>query len=282
MKRISLCSERLVAALPGGEALICWRIFKPQRRRILRTELVSKVNKQGKIVQEIYNCTGCYLTGLLVLGKDIFIIHGNGTLLQLSLGNWNLLRIYQINNMGGRILHTGSLASDPSMIPDQDQLLLADSRLYEVFTYRLSTKKKVVRHRWPNVGPPFYGYPRTVSYGFYNNTVFFIVSSCYGGNLGNKVMIYDSEWNHVRSFGGNGSRDGRFNGPRAAIVSSDNTIIIADYHNNRLSEFTMKGQFVRQILDSDDGITIPQALSFWFPHLWVIHSNDRVCRYKYE
>ena len=101
--------------------------------------------------------------------------------------------------MGGRILHTGSLASDPSIIPDLDQLLLADSTSYEVFTYRLSTRKKTIRKKSPRLGPPFYGYPRTVSYGFYNNTVFFIVSLCYGGNLGNKIIIYDSEWNHVRS-----------------------------------------------------------------------------------
>ena len=282
MERIMPCSPQTVAALRGGEALICWQTIKRQRRRNLQTQFVSKVSNQGKKVLEIYNCTGCYITGLLVLGEDIFIIHNNGTVLQLRLEYWDLLRTYQINNTGGRILHTGSLASDPSMIPDQDQLLLTDSRLYEVFTYRLSTRKKVVRHRWPNVGPPFYGYPRTVSYGFYNNTVFVIVSSCYGGNLGNKIIIYDSEWNHVRSFGGFGTRKGQFNGPYAAIVSSDNTIIVADYHNNRLSEFTMEGQFVRQILDSDDGITKPAALSFWFPHLWIIHGGDKLYRYKYE
>ena len=167
MERIKPCSPQTVAALPGGEALICWRTIKRQRRRHLQTHLVSKVSNQGKKVQEIYNCTGCYITGLLILGEYIFIIHDNGTVLQLSLENWKLLIIYQINNTGGRILHTGSLASDPSMIPDHYQLFLADNKLYQVFTYRLSTGKKVIRDRWPNVGPPFYGYPRTVSYGFY-------------------------------------------------------------------------------------------------------------------
>ena len=281
MRRIMPCATPLLAALPAGEALICRKTIKQKRRRILIKQWVSKISKQGLKVLDIYNCTGCDITGLLVLSEDIFIIHGNGTLLQLSLENWKLLKIYQIKNKSGRILHTGSLASDPSMIPDQDQLLLADSRLYEVFTYKLATRKKMIRIKSPIYGPPFYGYPRTVSYGFYNNTVFFIVSLCYGGNLGNKVIIYDSEWNHVRSFGGNGTRDGQFNGPHAAIVSSDNTIIVADHWNNRLSEFTMEGQFIRQILDSSDGITKPAALSFWFPHLWVIHSGDSLYRYKY-
>ena len=282
MKRIMPCSSGLVAALPAGEVLICRIAVEQKSRRSLIRRWVSKISNQGLKGLDIYNCTGCYITGLLVLGEDIFIIHSNGTVLQFSLGNWKLLRIYQINNMGGRFLHTGSLSSDPSMIPDQDQLLLADSSSYEVFTYRLSTRKKIIRKKSPRLGPPFYGYPRTVSYGFYNNTVFFIVSLCYGGNLGNKIIIYDSEWNHVRSFGGNGTRDGQFIGPHGAIVSSDNTIIVADYHNNRLSEFTMEGQFVRQILDRSDGITKPAALSFWFPHLWVIHSGDSLYRYKYE
>ena len=268
-----------LAALPGGEALVCWQKHERLPRRILRIQGVSKINNQGQKVLDIYNCTGCTITGLLVLGEDIFIIHNNGTLLQLSIKNWKILKIYQIKNKGGNIHHRGSLASDPSMIPDQDQLLLADSRLYEVFTYRLSTKEKKIRHKWKHI----YGRPHTVSYGFYNNSILFIVCVCYGDpNLGNKVIIYDSEWNHVSSFGGTGSKDGQLSGPYAAIVSSDNTIIVADYHNNRLSEFTMKGQFVRQTLDSDDGITKPNAVSFWFPHLWVIHSINTLQRYKYE
>ena len=259
-----------------GEFMIAYITKITKWRKLYQ---VSKVDAKGQRVQVFYNCTECYITGLLILGKDVFIIHYNGTVLQFSIKDGTFIQIYYIDFNGSinhRIIHTGSLSSNPSMIPDHDLLLLADTNQNTVFTYRLSTRKKIIRLRNINANP------KSVSYMFCNNSaVFYILCVTNGGEKGNVIVIYDSEWTFVRSFSGLGTSDGKLQSPQAAIVSPDNTIIVADYHNNRLSEFTMEGLFVRQILDSDDGITKPEALSFWFPNLWVIHSGGKLYGYKY-
>ena len=280
--QLSKAKIRRVAALHGAKAVICFTTkitkWSPSDKRKIRADLhqVSKIDDQGHRVQELYNCTGCYISGLLVLGEYVFVIHQNGTVHQIGIEDGTLLQVYQIpDSLYGLVLHTGSLSSNPSLIPDQDQLLLADSNKRTVFTYRLSTRKKSVRIR--NISAN----PSSVSYSFYNNSVFYVVCESTGGLYGNKVSVYDSGWKFLRYVGGHGTRNGQFNTPKSAIVSSDNTIIVADYVNNRLSEFTMEGEFVRQILDSSDGITKPEALSFWSPHLWVVHSDGRLYRYNY-
>ena len=268
-----------VAALSGAQAVVSykpWLIkwsdrFKMNIKHHLRPQ-VSKIDNQGHLAQDLYNSTTA-ITGLLALGEKIFIIHYNGTLLELSLEDGHLLQVYHVPVIkGGHIFHSGSLSADPSMIPDHDQLLLTDKNNHEVFTYKLSTREKMSRIRKTE------GQLISVSYLFYKNTEFYIVCGYLGDHT---VSIYNSTWNLVRTVGSYGTSDGRFNQPHAAIVSPDNTIIVADYNNNRLSEFTITGVFVRQILDSSDGIIKPEALSFWSPYLWVVHSEGRLYRYNY-
>ena len=268
-----------VAALSGAGAVVSykpyvikWSYYLKMKRKYYLSPRVSKIDSRGHLVQELYNCTAD-ITGLLVLHEKIYIIHYNGTLLELSLEDGHLLQVYHVPVIkGGGIFHSGSLSVDPSMMPDQDQLLLTDKNKNEVFTYKLSTREKVSRIRKTR------GQFISVSYLFYNKTVFYIVCGYLGDHT---VSIYNSTWNLVRTVGSYGTSNGRFNQPHAAIVSPDNTIIVADYNNNRLSEFTITGVFVRQILDSSDGIIKPKALSFWSPYLWVVHSEGRLYRYNY-
>ena len=267
-----------VAALKGASAVIHYEKSKMKwslkyRKRLKQIiHQVSKIDNRGEKEQKMYNCTWCSITGLIILGEDIFIIIRNRTwaLLQIRLVDGKLLQVHPLKvSMQSYIVHTGSLSSDPARIPDNDQLLLVDKITNEVLTYRWSTRKKLTRVR------NLYANPRSVSYVFYNNTFFYIV--CISGR--SKVNIYDHGWKFVRSSGALGKRDGQLKGPRAAIVSPDNAIIVADYWNNRLSEFTVEGEFVCQILDTSDGIIKPEAFS---PYLWVIHSDDKLYRYKYN
>ena len=247
-----------VAAIPYGQA-----VFIDRRRRQF---IVQKVDKQGNGRRWVKKCT-CKMGGILALGDSVFLVHDNRV---SKYKHRNMVggTFYSINH-NGSMWNTGSLASDPSMIPDQDQLLLVDKQ--NVFTYKMSTRETTIRLRG------LLSNPRSVSYAFYEKTMMYIV--CMTST--HRIEIFDANWSRTRIIGRYGSSDGQLKQPHAAIVSSYNTIIVADHDNNRLSEFTMEGQFVRQILNSSDGIFKPKALSFWSPYLWVVHREGRLDRYKY-
>ena len=213
-----------VAAIPDGHAIFV--DLESKRGNFL----VQRVDKQGNRRRWLKKCT-CKIGGILAMGDYVFLVHDYG----VSKYNYKSMSggTYYLINHNGSMRNTGSLASDPSMIPDQDQL---------------------------------------------RTTMMYIVCM----TSAHRIEIFDAKWNRTRIIGGYGSSDGQLKQPQAAIVSSYNTIIVADYDNNRLSEFTMEGQFVRQILNSSDGIIKPKALSFWSPYLWVVHRRRRLYRYKFE
>ena len=247
-----------VAAIPYGQA-----VFIDRRRRQF---IVQKVDKQGNGKRWVKKCA-CKMGGILALGDSVFLVHDY----RVSKYNYRNMRggtFYSINH-NGSMRNTGSLASDPSMIPDQDQLLLVDKQ--NVFTYKMSTREMTIR-----LGD-LMSNPSSVSYAFNGKTMLYIVCM----TSAHRIETFDAKWNRARIIGEYGSSDGQLKQPHAAIVSSYNTIIVADHENSRLSEFTMEGQFVRQILNSSDGIFKPKAPSFWFPYFWVVHREGRLDRYKY-
>ena len=166
-----------VAALKGASAVIHYEkskmkwSFKYRKRRKQIIPQVSKIDNQAEKEQKMFNCTWCSITGLLVLGEDIFIIIRNRTwaLLQIRLVDMKLLQVHPLKVSMQSYIHTGSLSSDPARIPDKDQLLLINQNNHEVLTYRLSKRKKLTRVR------NLYANPRSVSYVFYNNTFLYCV-----------------------------------------------------------------------------------------------------------
>ena len=250
-----------VAAIPDGHAIFV--DLESKRGNFL----VQRVDKQGNRRQWLKKCT-CKIGGILAMGDYVYLVHDYG----VSKYNYKSMSggTYYLINHNGSMRNTGSLASDPSMIPDQDQLLLVDKE--NVYSYKLSTREMTIR-----LGG-LMSNPSSVSYAFYEKTMMYIVCM----TSAHRIEIFDAKWNRTRIIGGYGSSDGQLKQPQAAIVSSYNTIIVADYDNNRLSEFRMEGQFVPQILNSSDGIYKPKALSFWSPYLWVVHRRRRLYRYKFE
>ena len=107
-------------------------------------------------------------------------------------------------------------------------------------------------------------WPQSVSYFFNNNqTVFYIV--CEVGR--SRINVYNQTWHLISIIGTEGSNDGKLRGPMSGIVSDEDTIIISDYYNNRISEFSFNGTFLRHLLVSSDGIYGPYSMSYYFPHL---------------
>ena len=254
-----------VAALPGGEAVVNNYIGNNRTRQVLR------LDSQGKIKNNIYTCVRCNsIQGLLVLGDYLYIIHINGTVIKTRVSNGRVINVTTIPD-AIRVINTGSLYSNPDRIPDKQTLLLCDLHKDEVFTFKPSMGQKKVHVTGLS-------YPRSVSYLFYNNTVYYIVCE----EEGHRINVYNNTWDRIRTIGRRGSDDGELNDPTSAIVSDEDTIIISDYGNNRISEFSFNGTFLRHLLVRSDGIIFPMSMSYYHPHLWITHGGYPNKLYRYN
>ena len=214
---------------------------------------------------------GCnYIEGLLVLGDYLYIIHYNGTVIKTRVSDGHIMNVNTIPDVS-HVIHTGSLYSNPDKIPDKQTLLLCDLFKGEVLTFKPSTGQKKVR---------ITGLirPRSVSYLFYNNTVYYIV--CEG--WGDRITVYNNTWDRIRTIGRRGFKDGELNHPTSAIVSDEDTIIISDYYNYRVSEFSFNGTFLRHLLVRSDGIYRPHSMSYYHPHLWLTRDSYPYKLYRYN
>ena len=260
-----LSSVLYVAALPGGEAVVYNYIGNNKTRQVLR------LDSQGKIKHNIYSCVGCnYIQGLLVLGDYLYIIHDNGTVIKTRVSNGRVINVTTIPDVRW-VTNTGSLYSNPDKIPDKQTLLLCDYRKGEAFTFNPSTRQKKVRITGLKR-------PRSVSYFFYNNTVYYIVCE----EEGDRINVYNNTWDRIRTIGREGSNEGELKIPQSAIVSDEDTIIISDFDNNRISEFSFNGTFLRHLLVSSDGFRYPRYMSYYYPHLWMTYGFDHYKLYRYN
>ena len=252
-----------VAALPGGEAVIAVNV-KGAIKAI-------KVNSQGRVTQDIYSCTRCSrFKGLLVLGEHVYLIHGNGTVFETRVSDRRLLSTSTIPDVS-RVMHYGSLSSKPDQISDKQTLLLADEVKHEVFTFKPSTGEKQVRITR-------YGSPASVSYFFFNDTEYYIVTEAFN----DRINIYNNTWDLLRTIGTMGSDDQKLDYPLAAVVSEEETIIVSDFTEHRVSEFSLNGTFLHHLLVESDGIDWPRSMSYYYPHLWLTHGRlmDKLYRYQ--
>ena len=246
----------MIAALPGGGAVIRHRIDNN------KTEQILKINSQGKVTQTIYTCVGCpYILGLLVLGDFLYITHGNGTVIKTRVSDGQVVSTSTIPDVLW-VIHTGSLSNKPEKIPDKQTLLLCDYTKGEVFTFKPSTGEKQVRVTGLSL-------PRSVSYFFYNNTVFYIVCE----SSRHRINVYNQTWDLIRTIGTEGSNDGELRDPQSAIVSDEDTIIVSDWYNHRVSEFSFNGTFLRHLLVKSDGVIYPYSICYYYPHLWLTHGD---------
>ena len=252
-----------VAALPGGGAVVNNYISNN------RTEEVLKLDSQGKVRQVIYSCVGCpFITGLVILGDLLYIVHLNGTVLETGVSDGRSLNVYAIPDVSF-VIHTGSLYSKPDRIPDKQTLLLCDFFKGEVFTFNPSTGQKQVRITGLRD-------PTSVSYYFYNPTVYYIVCEAGTSMINVGVHIYNKRWHRIRTIrrGGSDDEQGGPSLPQSAIVSDEDTIIKSDQFNHRVSEFSFNGTFLRDLLVRSDGINYPRSMSYYYPYLWLVHKGE--------
>ena len=75
------------------------------------------------------------------------------------------------------------------------------------------------------------------------------------------MQIFDSTGQFVRKIGSEGNGPGQFKFPRGVCVDQESTVIVADRNNDRVSQVTLTGRFVRHLLTRDDGVRAPYAVA---------------------
>ena len=239
-----------VSALPDGQAVIMTSNTK-----------VLRVDNHGEVVRELYNGSSS-ISGLIVQGSHLFVLHYNGSVVQMEPQDGHILNIYDsgISDLLNWASHPSDLCNiDPSI------LLLIDDTSGQINSYNISSQTRTTNVELSA--------PRSANHGCIDGNVVYIVS-----NFGHaKVHVYNSSWSLITSFGGWGNDDGQFRYLYSAVMSDQGYIFAADGGNSRLSMFTSDGQFIKHVVIYED--TDPRSLSVRDKYLWVVTRSRRLIRY---
>jgi len=84
-------------------------------------------------------------------------------------------------------------------------------------------------------GPEELNYP-TICIPYKN---MFLVSD--GGN--NCIKVFNQSGTFLYKFGKQGNQDGQFNWPHGMLVNNSNNLLVCDYENDRVQQFSLDGRF---------------------------------------
>ena len=223
---------------------------------------VSRLSDRGEVIRK-----------LITTNKDIrgFILMSNNECLVLYRDNLQSVRIED-----GKVLGSGYEVPDVEWLCDgiridDDQVLMVDRNEGEVITYNMKTRNKHVVIDKLNC-------PTSVDKAVTDQGVFYIVNE----EGAHTVRVYNDRWRLVTSIGGQGQSDGRLNYPVTARVLPDNTVIVTDYNNNRISRFTIQGDFINHVIKQSDRISLPKRLAVQYPYVWVADHSDIKCYQIYQ
>ena len=85
------------------------------------------------------------------------------------------------------------------------------------------------------------------------------------------VKIYDSEWKEQKRIGSH-----TLNYPQATSIT-EKGLLVADSNNNRISHYTLDGEFLGHIVT---GLNFPEGIAYRYPHLWVCSLGNYVKCYE--
>ena len=223
---------------------------------------VSRLSDRGEVIRK-----------LITTDKDIrgFILMSNNECLILHNDSLQRVRIEdgQVLGSGYKVPDVG--VSYDGIRIDDDQVLLVDKNKGEVITYNMKTRNKHVVIDKLN-------HPTSVDKAVTDQGVFYIVNECWAYT----VRVYNDRWRLVSSIGGLGDRDGRLNYPQTARVLPDNTILVTDWNNHRISRFTIQGDFIDHVIKQSDGISHPRRLAVQYPYVWVVDGGNIKCYQIYQ
>ena len=239
--------------LPDGD-VVSW---------LTSNETVVRMNSGGVIERDLY--TGSLVRGLLLQGSDLFILHRNGTTVQVQLDDGLILNVYDtgIGNLHNYASHQTDICKVPYGIVHFTSFRYGMVHAYNICS---QTMKVLVE----NLNKPYSVTPACI-----NCSIVYVVTE----RDAHKVHVYNASWSLMTSFGGFGTGDGQLNTPRSSVMSDKGHIYVADYQNYRVSMFTSDGLFVKHIITYYESNERPMTLSVRGKHLCVTTIEGRLTRY---
>ena len=234
-----------VLVLPGGGALVIHKLDDQC--------YCTRLDHTGATVRTLLT-SSVPMMGLMMLNQeDLIILQEDGTITKVKLSDCTMVHTYKVDV---DYLIDG-------VIHDDNTLILVDCDRGEVFTYCMSDQHKDIKIKKLKQ-------PSCVTKTETNQGTLYLV--CDAGN--HKVHIYSSSWTLQGSIGSLESGYGQFDVPGYVLVLPTNNILVSDGNNHRISEYNMNGQFIRHVLQQQDGIYQPVQISYHHPHVWVVYWNS--------
>ena len=245
-----------LTALQDGGALVYNRTYsQPSYQR-----LVVRVDREGQTVPPVYTCKqDSPIRGIINYNDVVFILQEKGYITKYNMKDVSKTVVtYKVDVDS---LYSGTLI-------EYNQLLLPDWSGDEVFVYNTDDHSKQVVIT--DVNPP-------VSVAC--NQDHSVIAVC--EQFGHCVSLYNRSYIKQTTIGSEGKADGCLHGPHCVIFSPSGSLLVADYWNHRVCEFSQQEAFIRHVITSDHGIRKPVSLSYSHPHLWVVcDSGKNVKRFK--
>ena len=225
---------------------------------------VSRLSDRGEVIRNLITADKEITGFILMSNNECLILHYDGSLQRVRIEDGKVL--------GSGYKVPGVKWLNDGIRIDDDQVLLVDYTKGQIFIYDIKTRnKRVVTDKL--------NHPTSVDKAVTDQGVFYIVNEA----LANTVRVYNDRWRLVTSIGGQGGDDGRLNYPLTARVLPDNTIIVSDHCNHRISRFTIQGDFIDHVIKQSDGIRNPRRLAVQYPYVWVhygLHSPYNIKCYQ--
>ncbi|HEX9149679.1 MAG TPA: NHL repeat-containing protein, partial [Thermoanaerobaculia bacterium] len=96
----------------------------------------------------------------------------------------------------------------------------------------------------------------------------------------NRIQVFDTNRQFVRSLGTAGSADGQLKEPCGVTVDSDGSVIVADTWNHRIARFGADGAWLGAFTDAERGLFGPRAVLMSRDSLYVADTgNKRIVRF---
>ena len=232
-----------VLALPDGGAVISHKKYDKYH--------VVRLDNRGKASPSMF-ISDTWIYGFILLQDDqMVILQKDGNLIWIQIKDGKKIDQYKVQV---ECLWYGiALDNDTLLLVDYGEpfALKSDGR---VFTFSKSSRQTTDMVNTLNA-------PTSVYRKLVNNEISYVV--CERGVK--TVRIYRDDWTLQRSVTGDGQV--RFNSPRSAIALPENTILVSDYYNNCISEWSFDGKFLGY---HEGDIKEPLHMSFHHPYVWIM------------
>ena len=221
---------------------------------------VIRMNTKGEIMNRYYPLmTDEEVNGLAVFENYIYIAQ-----------NKSITRVSQFNE--DKVLYNPGIGENINkiLVEDQFSILISTGYGQNGKIYRFDIDKKNTTMLTQNLS-----YPTYINKTDQQGSVKYIVTE----TGSHQIKVYDQKWNIVRVIGKRGYNDGELNCPYSTAIT-ELGILVADCNNNRVSHFTLEGEFLSHVITKQDGLENPAGIAYRFPYLWVCTGSGDVKCYE--